>query len=139
MAGRLEDLSALRKNGREVPVDISLSPIQSAGGLLVAASIRDISNHQNKELELRSALEEVERLRDRLLAENVYLREEVQSVYGFDEFVGKSDVLKLLLEQIDQVATTDTSVLILGETGTGPSRSWWRERFTNAAIGKMAR
>ncbi len=138
MASRLEDLYALCKNGREMPVDISLSPIQSAAGLLVAASIRDISNHQNKELELRSALAEVERLRDRLQAENLYLREEVQSVYGFDEFVGKSDVLKLLLEQIDQVATTDTSVLILGETGTGP-RSWWRERFTNAAIGKMAR
>ncbi len=119
MASRLEDLWALCKNGREVPVDISLSPIETVGGLLVAASIRDISNRQNKELELRSALTEVERLRERLLAENVYLREEVQSVYGFDEFVGKSDVLKLLLEQIDQVAATDTSVLIFGETGTG--------------------
>ena len=54
MASRLEDLSALCKNGREVPVDISLGPIETASGLLVAASIRDISNRQNKELELPS-------------------------------------------------------------------------------------
>ena len=118
MGGSL-DLSALCKNGREVPVDISLSPIETASGLLVAASIRDISDRKKEELELRSALAEVERLRDRLEAENLYLREEVRRAYGFDEFVGKSDVLKLLLEKIDQVAATDATVLILGETGTG--------------------
>ncbi len=119
MGSRKEDLSALCKNGRELPVDISLSPIATAGGSLVAASIRDISDRKNKEFELRSALAEVERLRTRLQAENLYLREEVQSVYGFDEFVGKSDLLKHLLNKIDQVAATDASVLIMGETGTG--------------------
>lgn len=113
------DLSALCKNGREVPVDISLSPIETAGGLLVAASICDISDRKKEELELRSALAEVERLRDRIEAENLYLREEIETVYGFHEFVGKSDVLQLLLEQIDRVAATDATVLILGETGTG--------------------
>ena len=59
MGGSL-DLWALCKNGREVPVDISLSPIETAGGLLVAASIRDISDRKKAELELRSALAEVE-------------------------------------------------------------------------------
>ncbi len=113
------DLSALCKNGREVPVDISLGPIETAGGLLVAASIRDISDRKEEELDLRSALAEVERLRERLEAENFYLREEIETVYGFDEFVGKSDVLQLLLKKIDRVAATDATVLILGETGTG--------------------
>ena len=113
------DLSALCKNGREVPVDISLGPIETAGGLLVAACIRDISDRKKEELDLRSALAEVERLRERIEAENFYLREEIETVYGFSEFVGKSDVLQLLLKQIDRVAATDATVLILGETGTG--------------------
>ena len=113
------ELGALRKNGREVPVDISLSPIETASGLLVAASIRDISDRQNKELELRSALAEVDRLRIRLKAENLYLQQEVQIAYDFEDFVGKSDVLKHLLNTIEKVAVTDASVLVFGETGTG--------------------
>jgi PAS domain S-box-containing protein len=113
------DLSALCKNGCEVPVDISLSPIETAGGLLVAASIRDVSDRKKDELELRSALAEVEHLHDRLKAENLYLKEEVHGAYGFDKIIGKSAVLKLLLEKINQVAATDATVLILGETGTG--------------------
>ena len=116
MGGRL-DLWALSKDGREVAVDISLSPVETAGGLLVAVSIRDISARKKTELELRTAVAELERLRDRLNVENVYLRDEVHN--GFGEFVGKSDMLKRLLENIDRVATTDTNVLILGETGTG--------------------
>ncbi len=46
-------------------------------------------------------------------------QEEIKTVYGFDEFVGKSDVLKFILEKIEQVAKADATVLILGETGTG--------------------
>lgn len=118
MGGNL-DLMALSKDGREVPVDISLSPLETTRGVLFAASIRDMSARNEAASELRSALEEVERLRDRLNEENVYLQDEVRSACGFDEFVGKSDVLMLLLEKIDQVATTDANVLILGETGTG--------------------
>ncbi len=113
------DLWALCKNGREVAVDISLGPIETAGGLLVAASIRDISERRNAKLDLRKALEENERLQDRLKAENFYLKEEVRRASGFDAIVGKSDALKRLLKKIDQVAATDSSVLILGETGTG--------------------
>ncbi|MBC8868753.1 MAG: sigma 54-interacting transcriptional regulator [Planctomycetes bacterium] len=118
MGGNL-NLMALCKDGREVPVDISISPLETTRGLLFVASIRDMSARDKAALELRSALEEVERLRDRLCAENVYLQDEVRSAYGFDEFVGKCDVLMLLLEKIDRVATTDANVLILGETGTG--------------------
>jgi formate hydrogenlyase transcriptional activator len=118
MVGR-PDLLALCKDGREVPVDISLSPIETAQGVLVAASIRDVSARKKTETELRDALAKVDRLQHRLQMENRYLREEIQTVYGFDEFVGKSDVLKLVLEKIEQVAKADATVLILGETGTG--------------------
>ena len=62
---------------------------------------------------------EVTALRDRLEAENVYLREEIGTRHDFEELVGESPALHRVLGQIEQVAPTDTSVLIVGETGTG--------------------
>ena len=65
------------------------------------------------------AHEEVRRLRDRLAAENAYLQEEIRSEHNFDEIVGQSPALLAVLRQLDQVAPTDATVLISGETGTG--------------------
>lgn len=65
------------------------------------------------------AHEELRRLRDRLAAENVYLQEEIQSQYNFDEIVGNSPALAAILAEVHRVAPTDTTVLITGETGTG--------------------
>ncbi len=62
---------------------------------------------------------EVARLRDRLQAENVYLLEEIRSHQGFGEIVGRSPALSRVLAQVEQVAPTDATVLICGETGTG--------------------
>jgi formate hydrogenlyase transcriptional activator len=58
-------------------------------------------------------------LRDRLAQENAYLQEEIRSEHNFDEIVGHSPALLDVLRQVDQVATTDATVLISGETGTG--------------------
>ncbi len=65
------------------------------------------------------AHEEVRRLRDQLAAENTYLQEEIRSEHNFEEIVGNSPALLALLKQVDQVAPTDATVLISGETGTG--------------------
>ncbi len=65
------------------------------------------------------AHEEVRRLRDRLAAENAYLREEIRSEHNFAEIIGDSAVLLQSLRKIEQVASTDSTVLLLGETGTG--------------------
>ena len=62
---------------------------------------------------------EVSQLRDRLQAENVYLHEEIKTQQGFEDLVGRSPALTAVLRKVEQVAPTDTSVLILGETGTG--------------------
>jgi transcriptional regulator with GAF, ATPase, and Fis domain len=51
--------------------------------------------------------------------QNAYLREEIQSVHNFEEVIGTSATLRRVLEQVDLVAATDSSVLICGETGTG--------------------
>ena len=65
------------------------------------------------------AYEEVRDLRDRLARENVYLQEEIRHEHPFEELVGSSSPLLAALRKVDQVAPANTSVLILGETGTG--------------------
>jgi transcriptional regulator with GAF, ATPase, and Fis domain len=73
---------------------------------------------QNEEA-LKQALLEIGRLKEQLQAENVYLREEVRLAYGFGEIIGQGATFAMALHQAEQVAPTDTSVLLTGETGTG--------------------
>ncbi|HEX2238080.1 MAG TPA: sigma 54-interacting transcriptional regulator [Gammaproteobacteria bacterium] len=68
---------------------------------------------------LREALAQVERLKERLQAEKVYLQEELHAEYNFEEIVGNDPALLDLLETIPRVAASDAAVLIQGETGTG--------------------
>ena len=65
------------------------------------------------------AFDEITALKSRLQAENVYLREEIRSEHNFAEIIGESAVLLQSLRKIEQVAATDSTVLLLGETGTG--------------------
>jgi predicted ATPase len=71
------------------------------------------------EAELRQAMAEIERLKNQLHAENVYLQEEIRREHNFDEIVGGSPALLDVLQQVERIAPTDATVLILGETGTG--------------------
>src|SRR5215831_11711767 len=61
----------------------------------------------------------MEREKARLEAQNVYLQEEIRSEHDFTEIVGNSPALRAVLTQVEQIAPTDSTVLILGETGTG--------------------
>jgi PAS domain S-box-containing protein len=69
--------------------------------------------------ELMEALDQVEQLKNRLQAENIYLQEEIKLNHNFEEIIGRSIEIKTVLSQVEQVAATDATVLILGETGTG--------------------
>jgi PAS domain S-box-containing protein len=69
----------------------------------------------------RLTLQEMTAARDQLRDENGYLREELKTVTGSTAVVGHSPVIRRLLEQIRQIATTDSTVLLVGETGTGKS------------------
>jgi len=69
--------------------------------------------------QLREALAEVQELRNRLHAENVYLQEEIHTEHNFGEMVGSSPTLLRVLRKVEQVAPTDATVLISGETGAG--------------------
>jgi formate hydrogenlyase transcriptional activator len=65
------------------------------------------------------AYKQIAQLRDKLTEEKLYLEEEIQTEYNFEEIVGDSRALKLLLKEVQTVAATDSTVLILGETGSG--------------------
>ena len=68
---------------------------------------------------IQDALAEIKRLKDRLEAENIYLRDQIDIEYKHDEIIGKSQGIQRTLIQVKMVAATDSNVLILGETGTG--------------------
>lgn len=71
----------------------------------------------NKELAVR--LKEIEMLKNQLQEENKYLQEEIKLNSNFEEIVSKSKNFHKILQQIEQVASTDATVLITGESGTG--------------------
>ena len=93
--------------------DESGKPLRRIGSLM------DVSDRQQAEEALKDALAEVQRLKDRLEAENVYLRSEVSGVHRYGNLVGESEGMRKVLQHVAQVAATDMTVLILGETGTG--------------------
>jgi len=81
--------------------------------------LRLVADHAAAAIANARAFAEIERLRQQLELENAYLREEVAEAQVFGEIVGQSPALRTVERQIDLVAPTDASVLILGESGTG--------------------
>jgi len=71
------------------------------------------------DLELRNAFSEIQELKDQLQKENIYLREEIETIQKHPEIIGESDIIKEVLRKIEEVANTNSTVLVLGETGTG--------------------
>jgi transcriptional regulator with GAF, ATPase, and Fis domain len=68
---------------------------------------------------LRTALSEIKQLKERFEADYIYLREEIKLEHDFSGIVGRSEALRQILVKVKQVAPTNATVLILGETGTG--------------------
>ncbi len=79
----------------------------------------DITERKQMEDQLEAKFREIEELKERLERENISLREEVKLQYGPEDVVGQSDAMRRILAKAEQVAQTDSTVLILGETGTG--------------------
>jgi formate hydrogenlyase transcriptional activator len=65
------------------------------------------------------AFEEITRLKDKLTEEKLYLEEEFRSEMGFEQIIGSSPALRHVLQLVETVAPSDSTVLLLGETGTG--------------------
>ena len=117
--GTLGALWAVRANGEEFPIEASISQVQAVGKRLYTVIIRDVTESKRAQEELQKSYAEVKRLEERLHAESVYLREEIKEIGRFHQIVGQSEAIKEVLRKVEQVAGTDSVVLITGETGTG--------------------
>ncbi|MBI5186646.1 MAG: sigma 54-interacting transcriptional regulator [Nitrospinae bacterium] len=81
--------------------------------------LRAMEERKKAEESLREALEEVKQLKNQLSVENLYLREEINLIHSYKDIVGNSEAIRTVLMQIEQVAGTESTVLIQGDTGTG--------------------
>jgi len=92
---------------------------ESAFDPQIAEMLLQISSTIAVALDNTYATRQIAELNNRHKAEKLYLEEELRTEYSFEEIVGQSDGLKRVLKQVETVAATDATVLILGETGTG--------------------
>ena len=126
LAGRMQKLGAQ---------SLSVIPVMNHGGacgVLAVGSrqqnafamqdenfLQKVANQLATAIEHTSARQEIQALTEKLEGERVYLEGEISSSHNFEEIIGESPSLRRALAQVQTVAPTDATVLILGETGTG--------------------
>ena len=123
----LEELSDKIKAFQTGGVDYITKPFQTEEVLARVEThlvLHRLRNHleelvEERTDELQKALTEIQDLKDQLQAENIYFRQEIKLEHNFEEIIGQSELLNSLLLKVEQVAPTDTTILITGETGTG--------------------
>jgi len=132
------ELRLIKKDGTSLWVRMEATTVQNANGASVYRVVMsNIAEHKKMDValqdahtkleqrveertaDLRAALSEIEAMKDLLEAENIYFRHESKMKHRFEHILGQSDGLKYVLYRAEQVAPTNTTVLILGETGTG--------------------
>ena len=92
----------------------------SAGkAIRMSGWIQDITERKQGELNLKAALSEIKELKEKLEVERAYLQEEIKLEYNYENIIGQSDGLNYVLYKVEQISSSDTTVLVLGETGTG--------------------
>jgi formate hydrogenlyase transcriptional activator len=97
----------------EVTFDENRRPFRMFG------TVHDITERKQKEKELQRAFDEIKTLKEKLEAENIYLRDEMELKDGCGGIIGTSDAIKYVIYRTRVVARTKASVLLTGETGTG--------------------
>jgi DNA-binding NtrC family response regulator len=96
--------------------------VQERTGELLRANeqlSQEIEERKGAEKSLQSAYAEINQLKDRFQAESVYLQQDIDREFNFGEIIGRSNALEQVFFKVEQVAPQDTTVLLLGETGTG--------------------
>jgi len=100
-------------------INLDISRIKQAEAALQKARNGLEAKVKERTAELQTLLAEIEAMKDKVEAENIYFRDERQTQYSYEKIIGESDGLKYVLYRAEQVAKANTTVLILGETGTG--------------------
>ena len=108
------------KDGSCFPVEYTSTPIYKDEKLAGAVVVfKNISERKKAEQELANVFKQVEKMKEQLEAENLYLQEEMHSKHNFKDIIGQSNTIKHVLNQIELVAPTYANVLVTGESGTG--------------------
>jgi formate hydrogenlyase transcriptional activator len=115
------DYRFLARDGRVVWVHAEAKLVTDENGvpLFLHGVAFDITERKQAEAAATAAYEEIKRLKDQLQADNFYLQEAIKLRCNFGEIVGQSHAIQKVLHQVEQVAGTNATVLLLGETGTG--------------------
>jgi PAS domain S-box-containing protein len=109
-----------RKNGTSFPVEYTTKAVYKNKEIIGAVAVfRNVSHQLTTESALRLALKNVQKLTDTLQAENTYFKDQLNQEWLNSGLVGESLLVQNMLEQSKVVAGTDSTVLILGENGTG--------------------
>jgi transcriptional regulator with GAF, ATPase, and Fis domain len=101
------------KEGRSWPTEY-FPRLRLIGEIFVNALL-----HKDAQEKIQKSFEEIKRLKDLLQAESEYLNVELKQAHRYGEVIGQSEAMKKLLRRMEQVAASDVTVLIMGETGTG--------------------
>ena len=113
------EATLVTKSGKKIPhVYTAVRSKMGDKPVLMGFAI-DITERKKAEKQLRDALTEVEALRNQLEADCTYLGEEIKLMHDYGNIIGESEVFKYVLFSLEQIAPTDTTVLIHGESGTG--------------------
>ena len=116
----VDDEVFFRRDGTSFPVEYTSTPIRERGVVVGAVIVfRDVTQRRRAQEELRGALAENDRLRQRLEMENAYLQEEIRNEFHDRGIVGRSASVEMLRRRIGLVAPSDAAVLVTGESGTG--------------------
>jgi formate hydrogenlyase transcriptional activator len=134
---RYKDLPLETKDGRSIGVEFVSNVYIVNHHKVIQCNIRDITERkliaealqkahdelerrvEERTVDLQTALSEIKAMKDQLEAENICFRQEIKMKHQFSHILGESDGLKYVLYRAEQVAPMNTTVLILGETGTG--------------------
>ncbi len=103
-----EGLIAQRVDGEEFPIEATISAVKLNNENFFTIILRDVNQRKRIEEALR-----------KLQAENMLLQKEISGSIGFPKLIGDTAIMQALYEEVEAVATTESSVLIMGETGTG--------------------
>ncbi len=113
-AASLREEVAISDNGKRHAFDVTIEPLFDADGHVagITGACMDIAR-------LREIADRLQDAKDRLAREKSYLEGEIQTELGFEKIIGQSPSLREVLKKARIVAPTDSTVLLLGETGTG--------------------
>ena len=107
------------KSGDKIDIEITVNLVKIGGKEYSTTLMRDIREQKKKDRELAEYLKEIEALQADTAAQNVELQEEINLEFNFNNIISRDPNYKKVLRQVEQVADTEATVLILGETGTG--------------------